>query len=331
MIQPSGNFFQNSHEVNPISARLTMLYPEELSKVCENCDNILSTHNESLTPYYEYLRQTKGKMIRSIALFESARATGGISDRHITAACALELMHYASLVHDDIIDDAPTRRGNPATHIHFDTHTAVILGDLLLSKGLYLFASLGDADICALVAETMNKIVEGELYQCSRVPVDSGSYLSIIESKTASLFGTAMYLGAYLNASESAISWKTAGTALGMAFQIMDDIADSRKILKKENISSTEQRELFTLPIILYLESLTEDDKKLLLDQLDNPTKQTREMLHINLQKSKCMDQVVSYAKTYLDTASQATHDFAGCSENFFTFFSLLIDSELHL
>ncbi len=314
---------------NTIITQLSNLYSDHLKAVYACCEKNLSSKNQLLDPYYQYLRQTKGKMIRSIVLFESAKATGGITKRHITAACALELMHFASLIHDDIIDDSQARRSTASAHIHYNTQTAVILGDLLISKGFSLFASLDNADICDIVAKTMQRIVESELHQFAAVPMDRKSYISIIEGKTACLFGIAMYLGAYLNGSETAPFWEKAGIALGMAFQIMDDVSDTRTIIQSKKISESAKRELWTLPVIVALESLEGHERNLFLNYLNSAKQANLAPLHTMILETKSMEQVRSCVQTYLDNASRII--FAGGEgKEFFGLFSELVTNELY-
>lgn len=287
---------------------------------------------DNLAAYYEYLRNAQGKMLRSMALFASADATGGITDRHITAACGLELLHFASLIHDDIIDGASSRRGVPAVHIQYDTRTAVILGDLLIARGLHLFSQVDEPSLFGLITDAMDNIVNGELMQCAQSPVEPSAYFEIIERKTAILFGIAMYLGALLNNSPDADAWRCIGHHLGMAFQIMDDVADLRTVLAKPTISRADKRELFTLPVIVCLQSMSTSEKDFFLAQLHEPTEPVRKALYERLIKDQCMQAVNDYAQHYLtsahDTMPIGSSDSA---KHFIDRFCQMVISELYI
>ena len=218
-----------------------------------------------------YLAQSTGKGIRALLLLTAAtNAEGEVPDDAPYAAAAIELLHMATLVHDDVIDDASTRRGLPALHQKFDTKSAVICGDYLLSQSMLLFANMEIAhfdhaeDRAALVSrvsKALSAICRGEYTQhmnTGNLDIDLLTYLRIISGKTAALFSVAAYAGAVIGG-ESA---KTAqdlgrfGRYLGMAFQIADDCKDYEWTQEQAQkpVGNDIKSGVITLPLILAIQ-----------------------------------------------------------------------------
>ncbi len=185
----------------------------------------------------------------------------------VPLAAALELLHTASLVHDDIIDSAGTRRGRPTAGSLFDNHAAVVLGDYIFAQAAVLVARTGNAEVTRLFAQTMIVMAEAELAE-DRVAFDyhqtTADYLQRIKGKTASLFAVAAQGGALVaNASrEQAEALRDCGENLGMAFQIVDDIldlsGDEREMGKP--VGSDLMQGTLTLPSLLLIERRPHDN-----------------------------------------------------------------------
>ncbi len=219
-----------------------------------------------------------GKRFRPILLLLTARALGEVTIGHITLATAIEMIHAATLVHDDIIDNASTRRHVATINSRWGNQTAVLFGDFLFTHAFYLASTTGDATACQIIGRATNKVCEGELQQgevAGNYTVSIETCFEIIGKKTASLCGCATRLGArFSGASESTCTeWERVGHNLGMAFQIVDDVLDIRgdpkacgKTLGTDLATATP-----TLPILIALSRESTSGYRYWIDQLGQP------------------------------------------------------------
>lgn len=220
-----------------------------------------------VTVVAEMIRQgclAGGKRFRPVLLLLAARAFGEPRPAHHRLAVAIEMIHAATLVHDDILDEALTRRHVATINARWGNHAAVLFGDFLFSQAFYLASTTGDALACELIGKATNLVCEGELQQgeiAGDYSISIDRYYEIIGKKTASLCACATDLGAHVAGAPSAVRdlWKQAGHGLGMAFQIVDDILDidgdsgtCGKTLGTDLITGTP-----TLPVLLALEAET--------------------------------------------------------------------------
>ena len=206
--------------VQPQIAAVDRLFHEEL-KSDVGCVNTLVRH----------VSRFRGKMLRPLLVLLSGKASGALTDAHVTIATVVEIVHMATLVHDDVLDEAELRRkGATINHLR-GNEAAVLLGDYLISHSYHLCSSLDSQLASRLIGRTTNQVCEGELLQIdnrNNWDLDEETYLRIITLKTASLCATCCALGARLaGASEADIRrLETYGLSLGIAFQIQDDILD---------------------------------------------------------------------------------------------------------
>jgi octaprenyl-diphosphate synthase len=212
--------------------------------------------------YISYICGAGGKRLRPALALLSAGATGKITQAHVDLAVILELIHIATLVHDDIIDGAELRRDQPSANAKWGNSISVLLGDVLFAHALRLSTNFSDSAICRRIADAASEVCSGEIIQTQRrfdLKLTTTDYYRIIEMKTAALFTAACELGAFISeASPSVIgSLKTFGTKLGVAYQIYDDILDLAG--NEEDIGKTLGTDLqkgkFTLPVLLMLQS----------------------------------------------------------------------------
>lgn len=193
--------------------------------------SVLQTDNALLQSVNEFLLQKRGKQIRPILVLLSAKMCHGVSNKTIDTAVALEMLHTASLVHDDVVDDSPTRRGQPAVHARWTNKVAILAGDYLLAKVIELVANLRNLKILNVVAEMGRTLSSGELLQLhanSSMWISEDDYFRVVEQKTAALFAACTEAGAVSAGAtmrqETAL--RTFGTELGVIFQLKDDILD---------------------------------------------------------------------------------------------------------
>lgn len=199
-----------------------------------------------------------GKMLRPALVLLIARALGPITELHTKLGAALEMIHTATLIHDDLIDDADVRRGQPTAHVRFGNTTSVLLGDYFYTHAFSLVAALKLPDAMLQLVETTNVICRGELHQqCAArdAQLTEAEYERIIFGKTACLTELAAEFGAVSGSAEQRAAAAAYGLACGMAFQIVDDCLDFTGDPEKvgKTLSTDIERGRMTLPIIRLL------------------------------------------------------------------------------
>ena len=220
----------------------------------------MSTRVALLDRIVRYLLKQKGKQLRPVLVLLTARACGGINATTYRGAALVELLHTATLVHDDVVDDADRRRGLFSINALWKNKIAVLLGDFLLSRGLLLALDSKDYDLLHVLSDAVRRMSEGELLQIEkarRLDIDEETYFRIISDKTASLIAACTSCGAVSATDDEELrsAMKQFGEALGMAFQIRDDLFDFgiRDVGKPLGIDLQEKK--MTLPLIHALRS----------------------------------------------------------------------------
>jgi octaprenyl-diphosphate synthase len=207
-----------------------------------------------------HLRHFRGKRLRPVLLLLTARACGDVNHAHHVLGAVVEMIHTATLVHDDVLDNAAVRRHVPTVNAGWGNQTSILLGDYLFTHAFHLASTIGEARACELIGEATNRVCEGELHQvCERGNLDltEEEYLDIIDGKTAELTACCCRLGALYSgaAAEVVQSLARYGRWLGMAFQIADDLLDlvgEERTTGKSLGTDLDQRKL-TLPLIYLL------------------------------------------------------------------------------
>ena len=203
----------------------------ELEQVQGRIKELLCTSDKQIQQCLEYLVELPGKMIRPALVLLSGACVEHIHPEHIHLAAMVELIHRASLLHDDVIDSAQMRRGKPTAHALWGNTTAVLLGDFLLSRAFHLGTSIQINGIADVLGQTAQELCCGELKQnfCKgRWDISLTQYYQMIEAKTAVLFKSSCCVGAMASnaSSEQVESLSQFGRHLGVAFQIADDLMD---------------------------------------------------------------------------------------------------------
>ncbi len=214
-----------------------------------------------------YLLQQKGKEIRPTLVLLAARMTGGVTEKSYRGAALVELLHTATLVHDDVVDEAETRRGLASVNALWRNKVGVLLGDYLLSRGLLLALDAGDVDLLTTVSTAVRRMSEGELFQIEKartLDTTEDAYFRIISDKTASLLAACMAIGATsAGATTAEVERATAvGESLGLAFQIRDDLFDyDAEASAGKPVGLDLQERKMTLPLIAALDRATKEDR----------------------------------------------------------------------
>lgn len=210
--------------------------------------------------YIAYACESKGKRIRPALALLSGAATSQVNNGHLDLAVIVELIHLATLVHDDIIDGAEIRRNQPTTNAKWGNSLSVLLGDALFAHALKLSTNFQISDISRKIAHAASEVCSGEIMQTQRrfdLKLSIPDYFRIIEMKTASLFSVAAELGAFISeASPEVISaMKSYGTKLGVAYQIYDDVLDlaGKESEAGKSLGTDLRKGKLTLPVLLAL------------------------------------------------------------------------------
>lgn len=203
----------------------------------------------------QYVLRQKGKQIRPLLVLLSARAAGGVTDATHRAASLVELLHTATLVHDDVVDDAERRRGLFSINALWKNKVAVLFGDFLLSRGLLLALDAKDYDTLHLLSDAIRRMSEGELLQIEKtrhLDLDEATYFQIISDKTASLISACTASGAKSAGADDATvaAMHAFGEKLGLAFQIRDDLFDYGLEDVGKPLGIDVQEKKLTLPLI---------------------------------------------------------------------------------
>src|ERR1700748_2770790 len=223
-----------------------------------------------------YIVKRKGKQIRPMFVFFSAGVCGGINESTHRGAALVELLHTATLVHDDVVDNSYQRRGFFSINALWKNKIAVLVGDFLLSKGLLLSIDNGDFQLLKIVSEAVKQMSEGELLQVEKVrrmDVDEPIYYEVIRQKTASLIASCCACGAASAGAddETVEKMRLFGEKIGIAFQIKDDMFDfgTYDVGKPLGIDIKEKK--VTLPLIYSLNNATGSDRKRIINLVKNP------------------------------------------------------------
>jgi octaprenyl-diphosphate synthase len=228
-------------------------------------DASLQSSNPLLGEVINFIKQRKGKMMRPILTLLMAKLYGEIEDSTYYAAISLELLHTASLVHDDVVDESDKRRGQSSVNAIYDNKVSVLVGDYLLATSLTNAAMTTDVQLVELVSRLGQALSEGEIIQLSNTNASDFSedvYFDVIKKKTAALFSTAAEAGARSVKSSDEMAKNAAlfGELLGIAFQIKDDIFDYYKsdVLGKPTGNDMREGKL-TLPALYVLNTLKDE------------------------------------------------------------------------
>jgi len=222
-----------------------------------------------------YIVKRKGKQIRPLFVFFSASICGGITDATHRGAALVELLHTATLVHDDVVDNSYQRRGFFSINALWKNKIAVLVGDFLLSKGLLLSIENNDFKLLQIVSEAVKQMSEGELLQVEKVrrmDVDEPIYYEVIRQKTASLIASCCACGAAsAGADEETIEkMRLFGEKIGIAFQIKDDMFDFGTDNGGKPLGIDIKEKKVTLPLIYSLNNAASSDRKRIINLVKN-------------------------------------------------------------
>lgn len=247
--------------------------------------------NPRIAEMVGYLFQSLGKQLRPILMFLTAKACGGIRPETYRGAVAVELLHNATLIHDDVIDESKLRRSRPSVNAVFDNTRSVLVGDYLLSSALKESAATNDMEIMRVMADLGRNLAEGELNQYSlatEIIVDEAAYFDVIEKKTASLMRACTVIGARTaGADDKTVAlFKELGGLLGISFQIRDDIFDYFKGDIGKPTGNDIREGKITLPLIFALKNASQEESQAMM-HIIRSRNYSEENIHILLEFAK--------------------------------------------
>jgi octaprenyl-diphosphate synthase len=242
----------------------------------------------------KYLLRQKSKKIRPLLVLLSAKTSGKISENTYRAATMVELLHTATLIHDDVVDHADTRRGFASINAIWKNKVSVLMGDYFLSKGMLISIENNDFNFLRIISDTVKRMSEGELLQIQKsknLDIDEKTYFQIISDKTASLISSCCELGAssVTEDNDKISKLKQYGENIGLAFQIQDDLLDylGEKSVLGKAIGMDLKEKKITLPLIHAFKNAPKVEVKKIL-----------KLIKMNLQK-KQINLIIDFVKNY--------------------------------
>ncbi len=291
------------------SSLLNRLYGpilEPLREVERKLGGELQSPYESLAPVLSHGTQLGGKRLRPAMLLLSGAAVGKLSPDHVVLGTVIEMVHTATLVHDDVLDEAETRRHVATINARWSEHTSILLGDYLFAQSFRLAATLSSTEACRMIGEAARVVCEGELRQVldrDVLDLDEATYLDMIGGKTGELCRVACQLGARYSGCDDAVfeAMGSYGDSVGIAFQIADDFLDFWG--NDETVGKTLGTDIgqgkMTLPLIRLLETATESERHEIVRILQGPTDQRLQAIRPLLDRSDAARYTMETAKAF--------------------------------
>ena len=293
---------------------------EPVIPLAQDMDRVIAVFDEELRsdlPFVNKLTaevgRRRGKLLRPRLLLTAGQATGTLCEEHIILAAVVEMVHMATLVHDDVLDDADVRRENDTINRLIGNEGAVLLGDYLISHSYHLCSRLDSTEASRRIAAVTNTICEGELMQIENrgnFRLAEQQYLDIIRRKTASLTSLCCELGATVSSASGEVCRHLAeyGMLVGMAFQIVDDLLDLTATQGETGKTVGRDADLgeLTLPLIRFLGQSPPDQQTRLIDILSNGDPRKSDHVRDLIGTSNCVEQAMELARAFV--AEAVTH-----------------------
>jgi octaprenyl-diphosphate synthase len=266
-----------------------------------------------IVPYAQYALNGSGKHLRPIIVALSAGALGGVEDAHVTAAVIIEMVHLATLVHDDVMDEAQVRRDQPTLAANWGNEIAVLFGDCLFAQALKLAAGFPTAEVCRSVAMATNTVCSGEILQTQqrrKFEVSQREYFRVIGMKTGELFTLSCDLAAHLGGAtpRRRAALKDFGAAFGIAYQVYDDCVDlfGSEVSAGKSLGTDLAKGKLTWPVLLAWERASASDRSRLEKMVENWQPGHLRAVNELLVRYKTFEPSQEVISRYLDQARRA-------------------------
>ena len=320
-----GTVIQLKNQINNSYFQLKESVENKLLLVEEKIKSKLLSEVDLVQKMTDYHMNTGGKRLRALLTLSSAKMCGySKGSRDVNLAACVELIHAATLMHDDVIDNGFLRRGKKTLNKVWGNHSSVLIGDYLLSRCFEMMVEDGNIEILKLLSSTSSKIAQGEVLQLQHqgeIDMLEETYIKIISAKTAELFAASTKVGAILsdmkNKEKEALEFY--GRNLGLTFQIADDTLDYNSELKLfgKKIGQDFYEGKITLPIILLFQKANNQEKDNLKNLFSKDTRSENDLDYtlMLIKKYKVIKSCYLKAKHYIDLASNALSPFNDCEE----------------
>lgn len=295
------------------------LVKDDLKKVEHELRVESSAGAESVACIAQYLQSSGGKRLRPVLLLLSARMVGPVTPSAIRMAAVMEMIHGATLIHDDVIDMAQMRRGRPSSNVIWGNHTSVLAGDWLYMQAFQVALRERNFHVLDVLINLTQMMVEGELLQLERigeVEVSEADYMQLIDRKTACLFSACAKIGAHVAGADEATESRLGEFAwnLGIAFQLVDDILDftAHESVLGKPVGSDLREGKVTLPLIYALESASAEERRKVESVLHNHSYDAvpfSDILDI-IARHKAVERVRERAQQFTDKAKSIISEF---------------------
>jgi octaprenyl-diphosphate synthase len=263
--------------------------------------------------YADYALNGQGKHLRAALVALTAKALGKVGDSHITVAVIIEMVHLATLVHDDVIDEADIRRGRPTLAANWSNEIAVLFGDCLFAHALKLAASFPTPDICRAVAMATNTVCSGEILQIQHrrdFQFTREKYFKVLEMKTAELFALSCDLSAGLSgiSAEGRAALRRFGLAFGTAYQLYDDCVDlfGSEAVAGKSLGTDLAKGKLTLPVLLLWERAEAADRSRLRELVERWEAGSLQRLEVLMAKYDARAASLEIIHQYLEQARES-------------------------
>jgi octaprenyl-diphosphate synthase len=285
---------------------------KDLKELEKSIDRLITTKIHVIKEIVNYIIKSGGKRVRPILVILSSRLCGYKGKKHIPYAAIIEFIHTATLLHDDVVDNAKTRRGFSTVNTVWGNEPSVLVGDFLYSKSFELMAREGNDTILQVISSATTALSEGEILEIVKtadISTTEEEYLQIIGNKTAVLFAAACEIGAILGncTQKKRREMSNFGYNLGMAFQLMDDILDYTSFdnVLGKRVGTDLQEGKVTLPLIHALRSADNEEKSYLTKVLDKPRITSKDFARVRkiIEKHGGIDYTLSIAENYTKSA----------------------------
>ncbi len=289
----------------------------ELEEFQEQFASVLKSKVALLDLIMKYILRQKGKKIRPVLVLLSAKLCGIINQRSYIAANLVELLHTATLIHDDVVDEAKTRRGIASINAVWKNKASVLIGDYLLSQGLLISLDNKEYDFLHATSEAVRRMSEGELLQIQKArnfDATEETYFKVISDKTASLIKSCCKLGALSTTNNSSMiqALSDFGENLGIAFQLRDDALDytGRKSLLGKSTGNDLKEKKFTLPLIYSLDNAPKKRSAEIMKLIKSDEKKKFEEVYYFVLEFGGIKYTAEKTKEYCSKAKESLHIF---------------------
>jgi octaprenyl-diphosphate synthase len=295
--------------------RLLSVTQQDMDKVNALILSRANSHVDMVPELARYLIEAGGKRLRPMLTIAAAQLFGRRSGAEVNYAAAVEFMHNATLLHDDVVDDSDMRRGRPAARMIWGNQASVLVGDFLLGQAFLMMVEAGDLDALGTLARAATIIAEGEVFQLAKArdltttPVE---YEQVIHAKTATLFEAAAEVGAIAGGADPVgrQALRAYGLELGLAFQLVDDVLDYRgeRGTLGKNTGDDLREGKMTLPVILALEEANPGEREIISNTLGQPDASDTALAQIVaiFNRHRSLDRTVEKARHHVHRAREA-------------------------